>query len=104
MLLNMPVAFSLHYRGVSLELLLTKLQVSRHRLASRPQIICMSATMSRLEAMCSWLDARLFLTNYRPVPLREHAVFDGQVMKRVPLRGLPPPGGNADSRRGAFKH
>jgi hypothetical protein len=32
-----------------------------------------------LEALGSWLRARLFLTNFRPVPLAEHAVFGGTV-------------------------
>lgn len=39
----------------------------------------MSATMSGLDALSSWLDALLFMTNYRPVPLTEHAVFKGMV-------------------------
>ena len=55
----------------------------------RAQIIGMSATMSGLEAMGRWLNARLFLTNFRPVPLTEHAVFAGTVFKRV--RAAPRP-------------
>lgn len=39
----------------------------------------MSATMAGLDSLSSWLDAQLFLTNFRPVPLTEHAVFDGTV-------------------------
>ena len=45
----------------------------------------MSATMAGLEAMGHWLNARLFLTNFRPVPLTEHAVFAGTVYKKVRL-------------------
>jgi hypothetical protein len=45
----------------------------------------MSATMAGLEAMGEWLSARLFLTNFRPVPLTEHAVFAGTVYKKVSL-------------------
>ncbi len=33
--------------------------------------------------MRAWLRARLFLTNYRPVPLTEHAVFQGTVYEKV---------------------
>ncbi len=29
------------------------------------QLVCMSATMAGLDAMCSWLGARLFMTNFR---------------------------------------
>lgn len=47
------------------------------------QIVCMSATMSGLEAMCAWLGARLFMTNFRPVPLTEHAVFSGKVFVKL---------------------
>ena len=36
-----------------------------------------------LEALRAWLRARLFLTNYRPVPLTEHAVFQGTVYEKV---------------------
>jgi len=47
------------------------------------QIIGMSATMAGLDAMGEWLKARLFLTNFRPVPLTEHAVFSGTVFRKV---------------------
>ncbi|GAX85126.1 hypothetical protein CEUSTIGMA_g12546.t1 [Chlamydomonas eustigma] len=46
------------------------------------QLVCMSATMGGLETMCAWLDARLFMTNYRPVLLTEHAVFQGKVYSK----------------------
>ena len=35
-----------------------------------PQIVCMSATMGGLDTMCKWLNARLFMTNFRPVKLQ----------------------------------
>lgn len=47
------------------------------------QIIGMSATMGRMEALSSWLGCRLFMTNFRPVPLTEHAVFQGAVSRKV---------------------
>lgn len=50
------------------------------------QVIGMSATMGRLDAVCAWLRCRLFMTNFRPVPLAEHAVFQGTVFRKV----LPP--------------
>lgn len=45
------------------------------------QIIAMSATVSHdsLERLADWLDARLFVTNYRPVPLSEHVVTGNHI-------------------------
>lgn len=34
--------------------------------------------------MRAWLRAELFLTNFRPVPLTEHAVFGGKVYEKLP--------------------
>ena len=48
------------------------------------QIVAMSATVSHptLERLAGWLDARLFCTNFRPVPLQEHVVCDGAVYRK----------------------
>ncbi len=79
-------------RGLPLELCLSKVM---HAVATAlprlgvgpcrngPQIVCMSATMGGLDAMCSWLSARLFMTNFRPVVLSEYAVFAGKVFKKL---------------------
>ncbi|GMH42021.1 hypothetical protein BSKO_09940 [Bryopsis sp. KO-2023] len=64
-------------RGSALELMLTKILYS----VTNCQIVAMSATMSGLETMRSWLKARLFVTNYRPVPLDQHVVRDGKIYK-----------------------
>ena len=43
-----------------------------------PQIVAMSATVRTVAgAARGWLDARLFITNYRPVELKEHVVNHG---------------------------
>lgn len=39
--------------------------------------------MGGLEALRAWLRAELFLTNFRPVPLTEHAVFRGRVYEKI---------------------
>ncbi|GFR45397.1 hypothetical protein Agub_g6680, partial [Astrephomene gubernaculifera] len=52
------------------------------------QLVCMSATMSGLDDMCGWLGARLFMTNFRPVPLTEHAVFKGRVFRKLSQREM----------------
>jgi DNA polymerase theta len=59
-------------------MLLAKLLAAR----SHAQLIAMSATMAGLEDLSGWLSANLFLTNFRPVPLTEHAVFGGVVFRR----------------------
>lgn len=64
-------------RGYLLELLLTKLRYTQVELrlsqigssTSRLQIIGMSATMPNAQEVARWLDAELYETDYRPVPL-----------------------------------
>ena len=36
-----------------------------------------------LEHLRAWLRAELFLTNFRPVPLSEHAIFRGKVYEKI---------------------
>jgi DNA polymerase theta len=81
-------------RGATLEAALAKLRfherTRRRDAANRGekippcQIIAMSATVAHdsLERLAGWLDARLFVTNYRPVPLAEHVVADGAVFAK----------------------
>ena len=47
--------------------------------------------MGGLEALTTWLHCRLFLTNFRPVPLTEHAVFQGVVFRKVCAMHAPHP-------------
>lgn len=64
-------------RGYLLELLLTKLRYSTAGVdevaGEGLQIIGMSATMSNASAFATWLDAELYETTFRPVPLRKFA-------------------------------
>ncbi|KAM4888552.1 DNA polymerase theta [Thomomys bottae] len=86
-LLGMVVVDELHmlgdsHRGYLLELLLTKIcyitqkSASCQPLSPRPfsnavQIVGMSATLPNLELVASWLNAELYHTDFRPVPLLE---------------------------------
>ncbi|XP_006884376.1 PREDICTED: DNA polymerase theta [Elephantulus edwardii] len=102
-LLGMVVVDELHmlgdaHRGYLLELLLTKVCYLTQKLAScQPdlagphsnavQIVGMSATLPNLKCVASWLNAELYHTDFRPVPLLEavkigNSVYDSS-MKRV---------------------
>lgn len=60
-------------RGYILELLLAKvLYMNRkHPAAIQIQIVSMSATLPKLELLCEWLQADMFVTDFRPVALTE---------------------------------
>uniref|UniRef100_A0A8C5IXI9 DNA polymerase theta n=1 Tax=Junco hyemalis TaxID=40217 RepID=A0A8C5IXI9_JUNHY len=67
-------------RGYLLELLLTKVRYVTERVAkskclksldNRESIVGMSATLPNLGLLASWLDAELYCTDFRPVPLKE---------------------------------
>ncbi|XP_012425409.5 DNA polymerase theta [Taeniopygia guttata] len=70
------------HRGYLLELLLTKVRyvtekvAKGHSKSTSPgfggiQIVGMSATLPNLGLLASWLDAELYCTDFRPVPLKE---------------------------------
>ncbi|CAH6792318.1 DNA polymerase theta [Phodopus roborovskii] len=86
-LLGMVVVDELHmlgdsHRGYLLELLLTKICYvtrkstscqtdSASALCNAVQIVGMSATLPNLQLVASWLNAELYHTDFRPVPLLE---------------------------------
>ncbi len=59
-------------RGPTLEIILTKLK----ELPTRPQILGLSATITNAEELSEWLNCKLVLSSWRPVPLTE-GVFEG---------------------------
>ncbi|KAH8375953.1 hypothetical protein KR200_010753 [Drosophila serrata] len=58
-------------RGYILELLLAKILYMSRRNALQIQVITMSATLANVELLQRWLDAELYITDYRPVDLQE---------------------------------
>ncbi|KAF6815928.1 DNA polymerase theta subunit [Colletotrichum sojae] len=63
------------HRGYLMELMGTKLLA----LPQPVQIIGMSATMSNMNLLASWLGAHSYETRYRPVPIEEHLVYEGNI-------------------------
>ena len=54
-----------------MELLLAKILISQN--TQNPiQIVGMSATIPNIEILSTWLNATLYITDYRPVPLNEY--------------------------------
>ena len=74
-------------RGYILNLLLSKLiymklnPLDEDSDLGHLQIIGMSATIPNLNDIAKWLNAELFITDYRPVTLNEHIVVDNKIIK-----------------------
>ena len=84
------------YRGYLLELMLTKLRYMSLRGPSTDrnlQIVGMSATMPNGHEVAQWLDAELYVTDVRPVPLRQFLKVGTSVLDATgtEVRKLEPP-------------
>ncbi|VEN52428.1 unnamed protein product [Callosobruchus maculatus] len=84
-------------RGYLLELLLTKLlYISKKNENIKLQIIGMSATLPNLDQLAKWLNAELYTTDFRPIPLYELVHVCGEIYdkdlkllrKLKPLEGV----------------
>ncbi|KAI1501781.1 P-loop containing nucleoside triphosphate hydrolase protein [Biscogniauxia marginata] len=62
-------------RGYLMELMATKLMSLEHNV----QIVGMSATLANIDILSRWLDAHTYKTFYRPVPIEEHLVHEGNI-------------------------
>ncbi|KAH7162747.1 P-loop containing nucleoside triphosphate hydrolase protein [Dactylonectria estremocensis] len=72
------------HRGYLLELTATKLL----SLEQSVQIIGMSATLPNMDLMAQWLNGHCYETRYRPVPIEEHLVYNGNVYPAVSTHNL----------------
>eukprot|EP00929_Paragymnodinium_shiwhaense_P102803 TRINITY_DN66034_c0_g1_i2.p1 TRINITY_DN66034_c0_g1~~TRINITY_DN66034_c0_g1_i2.p1 ORF type:complete len:2071 (-),score=351.10 TRINITY_DN66034_c0_g1_i2:81-6293(-) len=79
-------------RGYLLEVALSKVL----HLAKNAQVIGLSATLPNVEAISRWLNAVLYRTSFRPVPLQEYVLVqgdtllanDGSVVRQLSCEGL----------------
>lgn len=71
------------HRGYILELLLTKIKYVSSQLDDvQIQIVGMSATLPNLEVLAHWLNAELFVTQFRPIPLDEFCLVGNKLFDK----------------------
>ncbi|XP_030370750.1 DNA polymerase theta [Scaptodrosophila lebanonensis] len=91
-------------RGYILELLLAKVMYMSRKHALEIQIITMSATLANVKLLQRWLDAELYITDFRPVALQEmikvgNKIYDNQLQflrDITETSRLPPLGNDSD--------
>ena len=54
----------------------------RYSCAESVQIVCLSATVPNIADLAQWLDADLYVTHFRPIPLSEFVVSGGRVCNK----------------------
>ncbi|KAI1808295.1 P-loop containing nucleoside triphosphate hydrolase protein [Daldinia bambusicola] len=72
------------HRGYLMELIATKLLSLEHEV----QIIGMSATLQNIDLLSRWLDAHIYSTFYRPIPIDEYLVYEGKIYPASSTHGL----------------
>ncbi|KAL8959640.1 MAG: hypothetical protein Q9193_003530 [Seirophora villosa] len=63
------------HRGYLMELLATKILSMEQKV----QIVGMSATLPNTQLLAKWLDAKFYISKYKPVPIREYLVLGNSV-------------------------
>ncbi|KAH8312810.1 hypothetical protein KR044_013001, partial [Drosophila immigrans] len=92
-------------RGYILELLLAKVLYMSRKNALQIQVITMSATLANVQLLQHWLNAELYVTNYRPVALQEmikvgNKIYDNQlrfIRDISRMSEVPPLGNDSDN-------
>lgn len=82
--LGMVIVDELHMvgdpsRGYLIEPLLTKLRYVFH---NKIQIIGMSATLPNISDLATWLNAELYVTDFRPIPLKEYFKIGNRIFNK----------------------
>ncbi|RJE20334.1 DNA polymerase theta [Aspergillus sclerotialis] len=72
------------HRGYLLELMVTKLLLLKQDI----QIIGMSATLSNTEMLAEWMNAKFYISTYRPVPIDEYLVYENAIYPAATSRQL----------------
>ncbi|BCR84313.1 DEAD/DEAH box helicase [Aspergillus chevalieri] len=72
------------HRGYLLELMVTKLLLLQQDI----QIIGMSATLSNTELLAEWMNAKFFISTYRPVPIDEYLIYENAIYPAATSRQL----------------
>lgn len=63
------------HRGPTLEILLARLRYEN----SQAQLLALSASVGNADELAEWLDAKLVISDWRPVPLKEGVYYDNHV-------------------------
>ncbi|CAI7646973.1 unnamed protein product [Penicillium viridicatum] len=72
------------HRGYLLELMVTKLLL----LQQDVQIVGMSATLSNTEMLAQWMNAKFYISTYRPIPIDEYLVYENGIYPAATSRQL----------------
>ncbi|KAJ6175456.1 hypothetical protein N7485_002370 [Penicillium canescens] len=72
------------HRGYLLELMVTKLLLLQQDI----QIVGMSATLSNTEMLAEWMNAKFYISTYRPIPIDEYLVYENAIYPAATSRQL----------------
>ncbi|KAJ5206666.1 hypothetical protein N7491_002719 [Penicillium cf. griseofulvum] len=72
------------HRGYLLELMVTKLLLLQQDI----QIVGMSATLSNTEVLAQWMNAKFYISTYRPIPIDEYLVYENGIYPAATSREL----------------